>query len=181
MEYSLEWLLEQETTSPQKYLFFWGHKPAEDGSTTVTCFSQWWQSPFTVDGLVYATAEHWMMYHKALLFGDNEIAEKVLLAGSPAEAKKLGRQVNNFKEDMWNAQRFELVVQGNMNKFSQDEKLKAFLLNTGNQIIVEASPVDNIWGIGLAASDKSSRFPAQWKGLNLLGFALMEVRKRLSN
>jgi len=179
MTYSLEWLLELEKSSEPKYLFFWGHTPSKDGSITATCFSQWWQAPFTEEGKRYATAEHWMMEKKALLFDDQLVAKKILEAKSPAEAKKLGREVNNFSESLWNENRFEIVVAGNLHKFSQHPELKSFLLNSQNRILVEASPVDSIWGIGLAASDPKALNPQAWRGLNLLGFALMEVRDRL--
>jgi ribA/ribD-fused uncharacterized protein len=179
--YNMQWLIETQKTQPQKYLYFWGHQPSKDGSITATCFSQWWISPFETEGKIYLTAEHWMMEKKALLFDDFEIAQQILLVKTPAEAKKLGRKVKNFSEEKWLEKRFELVVEGNIQKFSQHEDLKKFLLTTGNRVIVEASPVDAIWGIGLAASDSRSQNPETWRGLNLLGFALMEVRDHLNN
>lgn len=162
-----------------KLLFFWGHKPSRSGDVTASCFSQWWISPFTVNGITYASAEHWMMAGKARLFEDNEMLEKILQAKSPAEAKKFGRQVRNFDLKTWDEQGYDLVVEGNYHKFSQHPDLKAFLTNTGKRVLVEASPVDPIWGIGLPADHEFAAVPPRWRGKNLLGFALMEVRDRL--
>lgn len=162
-----------------KYLFFWGHTASKDGSTTKACFSQWFHSPFTVDGISYPTAEHFMMAGKARLFGDHATEELILKARHPKEAKDLGRKVRGFEDDTWNRERYLLVVEGNEAKFSQNSGPGAFLLDTKDRVLVEASPVDRIWGIGLAADDPAAENPRLWKGLNLLGFALMEVRERL--
>ena len=162
-----------------KFLFFWGHQPSKDGIITKTCFSQWWVSPFIVDGITYKTAEHWMMAKKAELFNDNEVLEKIIQANSPAEAKKLGREVKNYDDVLWLANRYEIVKQGNFHKFSQHSDVKEFLINTKEIILVEASPVDAIWGIGMASDHKDIQNPEKWRGLNLLGFALMEVRDEL--
>lgn len=164
-----------------KFLFFWGHQPSKDTSITKTCFSQWWKSSFVVDGLEYKTAEHWMMAKKALLFNDTENFDKILSAKSPAEAKNLGREVKNYNEDVWREHRYEIVKEGNFHKFSQNPELKEFLLNTKNRILVEASPVDPIWGIGLSEDNPDSQYPEKWQGQNLLGFALMEARDELTN
>lgn len=169
----------QNINPESKFIFFWGHQPSKDGAITKTCFSQWWQSSFTVDGVVYKTAEHWMMAKKAELFGDVEILEKIIACNSPAEAKKLGRLVKNYNDVIWLENRFEIVKSGNFHKFNQDEKLKEFLLNTNDRVIVEASPVDPIWGIGMASDHRDINNSEKWKGLNLLGFALMEVRDEL--
>lgn len=177
MNYNLNWLLAQQ--NPLKYLFFWGHRPSKDGTITKTCFSQWWESTFEVDGIIYNTAEHWMMAQKAKLFGDEEVFEKILKAKSPAEAKKLGRLIRNFDEAIWLSEREKVVVKGNFHKFSQNKELRKFLLQTDKRILVEASPVDTIWGVGLAADDPAIVHPEKWQGLNLLGFALMEVRDKL--
>ncbi|GAB3711521.1 NADAR family protein [Spirosoma flavus] len=180
MTYSREWLIGNvERGNRLKYLFFWGHQKSKSGDLTASCFSQWWPSSFVVDNVRYNTAEHWMMAQKALLFGDQELVTKIIACKSPAEAKSLGRQVRNFDEAIWNNKRFEIVVQGNLQKFSQHPDLKEFLLNTKDRILIEASPVDNIWGIGLAADSDKAESPEEWKGLNLLGFALMEVRDQL--
>ncbi|MFD5056381.1 NADAR family protein [Streptomyces tendae] len=162
-----------------KYLCFWGHRPLPDGSIGPSCLSQWWPSPFTVDGVEYATAEHWMMAGKARLFADAEAERRVLAAAHPAGAKKAGRLVRGFDEAVWERERFRIVVEGSVHKFASDPALRAFLLDTGGRVLVEASPVDRVWGIGLAADDEAAQDPERWRGPNLLGFALMAARERL--
>lgn len=162
-----------------KYLFFWGHQPSRDGSITASCLSQWWPSPFTVDGRVFPTAEHYMMWSKAMLFGDDSVALRVLEAGHPNKAKTLGRQVRGFDEDRWVAARYDIVVAGSVAKFGQNDDLRAYLLGTGDRVLVEASPLDRVWGIGLTADDERARSPDRWEGLNLLGYALMDAREKL--
>ncbi|GGW68938.1 hypothetical protein GCM10010320_57990 [Streptomyces caelestis] len=162
-----------------RYLHFWGHRPRPDGRVGASCLSQWWPAPFTVDGVEYATAEHWMMAGKARLFGDAAAERAVLAAGHPAEAKKAGRQVRGFDEAIWQRERFRIVVEGSVHKFGAHPELRGFLLGTGERVLVEASPVDRVWGIGLAADDEAVADPERWRGPNLLGFALMEARERL--
>ncbi|MGW7570871.1 NADAR family protein [Streptomyces tendae] len=162
-----------------KYLCFWGHRPLPDGSIGPSCLSQWWPSPFTVDGVEYATAEHWMMAGKARLFADAEAERRVLAAAHPAGAKKAGRLVRGFDEAVWERERFRIVVEGSVHKFASDPALRAFLLGTGGRVLVEASPVDRVWGIGMAADDEGAQDPERWRGPNLLGFALMAARERL--
>ncbi|WP_407549667.1 NADAR family protein [Streptomyces sp. Pv4-95] len=163
-----------------KYLHFWGHTPRRDGSLGASCLSQWWPAPFTVDGVAYATAEHWMMAGKARLFGDAEAERRAIAAGHPKQAKDAGRAVRGFDEEIWRQHRFALVVEGSVHKFGQDAALREFLLGTNSRVLVEASPLDRVWGIGLAADDERAEDPARWRGLNLLGFALMEARERLA-
>ncbi|MBB4902318.1 NADAR family protein [Streptomyces griseomycini] len=162
-----------------KYLHFWGHRPLPDGRIGASCLSQWWPSPFTVDGVRYATAEHWMMAAKARLFADAEAERRVLAADHPSQAKKAGRLVRGFDEATWSRERFRIVVEGSVHKFAAHPDLRDFLLNTGERVLVEASPVDRVWGIGLAANDAGAADPERWRGPNLLGFALMEARARL--
>lgn len=146
-----------------KWLHFWGHTPSKDGSLIKTCFSQWWAAhPFTHEGVSYATAEHFMMAEKARLFQDHSTLSRILNARSPAEAKKLGRLVQGFDDGVWKAARWDIVVQGNLAKFGQHSDLKAFLLQTGDKVIVEASPFDRIWGIGMGA--KTPTPPTQPSG-----------------
>ncbi|MFB7474628.1 NADAR family protein [Kitasatospora sp. NPDC056184] len=165
-----------------KWLMFWGHQEQRDGSLGPGVLSQWWPGhPFTVDGVAYATAEHWMMAGKARMFGDERTLARILTAPGPGEAKKLGRQVRNFDDTTWTAGRFELVVEGNVAKFGGHEELRGYLLSTRQRVLVEASPLDRIWGIGLGADHESARRPAEWRGQNLLGFALMEARARLAS
>jgi ribA/ribD-fused uncharacterized protein len=191
--YSREALLGRVRSGARvRYLCFWGHRPLPDGRIGPGCLSQWWPSPFTVDGVEYATAEHWMMAGKARLFEDAEAERRVLAAGHPAEAKKAGRLVRGFDEAVWERERFGIVVEGSVHKFASDPALRAFLLGTGERsgtgvppaegwgrVLVEASPVDRVWGIGLAADDEAATDPERWRGANLLGFALMTARERL--
>ncbi|MFJ6862610.1 NADAR family protein [Streptomyces termitum] len=162
-----------------KWLHFWGHRPAPDGRLSASCLSQWWPSPFVVGGVRYATAEHWMMAEKARLFGDPEAERTALAARTPAEAKNAGRLVRGFDEAVWVRERAGIVVAGSVHKFASDEELREYLLGTGARVLVEASPLDRVWGIGLGARDPGAADPARWRGLNLLGFALMEARERL--
>lgn len=162
-----------------KYLFFWGHKPLPNGEIGSPCFSQWWFAPFVVAGVSYPTAEHFMMAEKARLFGDEDIRAQILTAKGPHAAKRLGRQVRGFAEQRWTEARFQIVVAGNLAKFGQNRELGAYLLGTKDRVLVEASPVDRIWGIGMAADNEHATNPERWRGLNLLGFALMDVRQQL--
>jgi ribA/ribD-fused uncharacterized protein len=159
---------------------FWGHQPQKDGSIGQGSLSQWWPCRFTVDGVEYTSAEHWMMAAKARLFGDEASVPLILAARTPAEAKVLGRKVSGFDEERWAAERFELVVQGNVAKFGQDAELRRYLLSTDRRVLVEASPLDRVWGIGLGTGNDAATDPRRWRGLNLLGFALMEARARLA-
>lgn len=161
------------------FLMFWGHRPPPSGGVGKGCLSQWWPADFTVDGVAYRSAEHFMMAAKALLFGDADAAERIRQAPNPGAAKAVGREVRGFDEQRWADRRFDLVVAGNLAKFGQHQDLREFLLGTGNRVLVEAAPNDQVWGIGLAADDVRAASPGHWPGLNLLGFALMEVRHQL--
>lgn len=175
--YNLDWLKEKfDSNKHLKYIFFWGHVRKHNEGIGKYCFSQWYELPFTVDHVTYQTAEHWMMAQKAKLFNDTATFERIILADKPGEAKDLGRSILKFDEKIWKENRFELVVSGNVHKFSQHPEYADFLLKTGDRILVEASPVDGIWGIGLPGDSDDARNPHQWHGLNLLGFALMVAR-----
>ena len=159
-----------------EYFLFYGHKPPQDGSVDSSCLSQWFQIDFEVDGIVYPTAEHWMMAEKARLFGDDEMLGEILKAAGPKEAKAFGRKVQSFDQAVWAERRFEVVRRGNVEKFRQNPELKSFLLSTGETILVEAAGRDLIWGIGYGVNNEKARDPLQWRGTNLLGFVLVEVR-----
>jgi ribA/ribD-fused uncharacterized protein len=161
-----------------EFLFFWGHT-AKDQRIGKHVLSQWWSAAFSVDGRTYASAEQYMMAQKAELFGDQETLAAILDSSSPAQAKSLGRRVRGFDEERWIAHRYDTAVRGNLAKFGQNRELARWLLATGDTVLVEASPVDSIWGIGLAADDRRARDPHSWLGLNLLGFALMQARHTL--
>lgn len=163
-----------------QFLHFWGHRPRPGQPLGRECLSQWWPAPFTIDGIHFASAEHFMMWSKARLFGDEATADRVLDASTPAEAKALGRAVSGFDHEAWQEHRWDIVVQGSVAKFASDPMLRAYLLSTGDAVLVEAAPNDRVWGIGLAADDPRAQDPASWLGLNLLGFALMEARSHLA-
>lgn len=157
-----------------QYLYFWGHKGKKG------FYSQWYMdAPFKVDGILYKTAEHWMMAHKAKLFNDDINFNAALAVDHPGDTKDIGRAVRGFDNDVWTQHRFDIVVRGNVHKFSQHPHLLKQLLETGDKVLVEASPFDHIWGIKLGAADPRAHNPKTWRGQNLLGFALMEVRERL--
>ena len=162
-----------------RYLLFWGHQPSKDGSIPQSCLSQWFAASFEIEGIVYSTAEHWMMASKARLFSDDESFQLILTSPDPKTAKTLGRKVKGFDGDVWDANCRRLVTEGNVAKFGQNSTLRAYLLSTDNLMLVEASPYDQIWGIGLKATDEKAKHPDTWEGQNLLGFALMDVRVAL--
>jgi hypothetical protein len=157
------------------YRAFW-RIDADDGRADDRVFSQWWPSPFTVDGQRYATAEHFMMAEKARLMGDETTRARILSATDPRTAKKLGRAVAPWDEARWVAARFDIVTAASLAKFTSTPELRAHLLSTDDAILVEASPLDRIWGIGLGPRNPAVERPAEWKGLNLLGFALVRAR-----
>lgn len=161
------------------YFFFWGHTPPDDGSVNKSCFSQWFPAPFSVDDQTYPTAEHWMMAEKARLFEDDQMLSEILDAPDPKTAKALGRKVKDFEKEVWDDRCFEIVRQGNIHKFQQNELMKDYLLSTSSMIIVETAPRDRIWGIGMGQSNENATNPLRWRGRNLLGFVLTEVREML--
>ena len=180
MKYSIQQLInKQEKGEQMEFLFFWGHQPKKDGSTSKSCFSQWWVAPIVEDEIEYKTAEHFMMAGKANLFGDKEMASLIIQAETPKKAKALGRKVRNFDFAKWEENKFDIVMQANKLKFSQNEDLKEFLKQSHPKTLVEASPVDPIWGIGMAEDNPDAHHPAMWKGKNLLGFILMEIRDEI--
>lgn len=178
MKYTLQNSIEKfQRKESLDFLFFWGHTVKDE--ITKSCFSQWFPIRFEENGIVYKTAEHYMMAGKARLFNDDEILEKVLCSETPNEAKSLGRKVKNFDPKLWDKHKYDIVKKANLLKFSQNQKFEEFLLSTNDKILVEASPYDKIWGIGMLESDPRAQNPLLWDGENLLGFALMEVRDEL--
>jgi ribA/ribD-fused uncharacterized protein len=151
-----------------KYVFFWNG-----------IYSQWHKAPMTIDKIEYNSCEQYMMHQKALLFEDNEIAKLIMKESNPREQKKYGRMIKNFDKSTWDKNCLAIVYEGNLAKFSQNEDLKEEMLSTGNRIFVEASPLDNIWGIGLAEDTAGIDNPSFWLGLNLLGQALTLVKQEI--
>ena len=176
MKYTVEKIKEIVRRKPETaIIYFWGHTP-DPNKRMAACLSQWYYCYFEVDGVQYFTAEQYMMASKALLFGDHEVYQEIMAASNPHDYKKLGRKVRNFEPELWDSKKYETVVEGNKAKFSQNPDLKEFLLSTGDAILVEASPYDKIWGIGLDRETAMKGSVEQWQGENLLGCALMEVR-----
>jgi ribA/ribD-fused uncharacterized protein len=163
-----------------EFRLFYGHRPGRPGAVDQACLSQWWEAhPFVIGRATYPTAEHWMMAAKARLFKDSAGQERILRARGPAEAKRLGREVKGFDDQAWSACAGRLVVAGNLAKFSNHPDLARYLLSTGDAVLVEASPTDRIWGVGLCREDARASDPRSWRGENRLGFALMNVRQTL--
>ncbi|MGY2894311.1 NADAR family protein [Deinococcus sp. UYEF24] len=140
-------------------------------------FSNFYPSKFVAHSLLFYWAEQYLMYRKALHFGDSETAAKIMAAFTPAECKMLGRRVHGFDEASWALVREQVAVETISLKFTCHRKLRAFLSQTGDALLVEASPSDRIWGIGFAQQDALD-YRFQWGG-NLLGVALMRVREHL--
>jgi len=155
-------------TETDKCVLFWGGWP-----------SQWAEARFVVDSVTYNCCEQFMMAEKAGVFGDETALAAILKSDDPREQKAIGRRVRGFQEDAWNRVCRGIVYRGNLARFSQDPELKATLLATGDKTIVEASPTDRIWGVGLPQEDPRAQDPNQWRGKNWLGIALMQVRETL--
>lgn len=152
------------------------HSPGEENDF----LSNWYMSTFIIDGIKYSSMEQYMMHKKAMLFDDHITAAKILNTTDFAKIKQLGREVKNFDETIWIGMRQIIVYRGLYAKFTQDNDLKNRLLTTGDALLAECAVKDTIWGIGLSMTDERRLDYKQWKGLNLLGFSLMQVRKELA-
>lgn len=161
----------------QPIIGFWGGYRTR--AVGPTCLSQWYSCSFKMDDHEFANAEQAMMYQKAKLFKDHHQMQQILRTVDPKAVKALGRGVIGFKQSVWEVHRFDIVQRVTRAKFSQNEALKEYLLSTNGASLVEASPFDQIWGAGLKADDPRINDPNQWRGLNLLGFVLMNVRDEL--
>lgn len=170
--------MDKNSENKEQYFFFYGHKQTE--TISKSCLSQWYLCRFEVDGHIYNCMEQYMMASKALVFKDYEMLEKILNETDQKTIKKLGRQVRGFDTEKWNEVKYDIVLKGNLAKFSQNPELREFLLSTGDAILVEASPFDRIWGIGMRESE-AAKDSANWRGKNLLGKALTEVKNILRN
>ena len=140
--------------------------------------SQWYPSKFEYKGVTYTSAEQWMMAMKALCMKDYLSYTKIMNSTDPKYMKQVGRNMKNYDDKKWSEQRYDVVVFGNFLKFNQNIELREWLINTKDQLIVEASPIDKIWGIGLSVKDAYAG--KKWQGDNLLGKAIMEVREKLN-
>ena len=181
MKYSIEIIKGIVRRRPDiEIIYFWGHTP-NPKKITKSCFSQWYDVYFEINGIQYHTTEQYMMASKARLFGDEDTLNEIMNATTPFEYKKLGRKVKGFEPSLWDEKKLDIVVEGNKAKFGQNPELKEFLLSTDDAILVEASPYDTIWGIGMDRETALNSKVEDWKGENLLGCALMEVRDWLKN
>lgn len=142
--------------------------------------SNFYPSPFTVDGVAFSSLEQFMMYRKSLRFGDMVSAEKVMAINDARAIKALGREVANYDDRLWNGVRQIVVYEGLLAKFSQNSDLKERLLATGDALIVECAASDCIWSIGLSVRDPYRLDQSKWRGANLLGYTLMMVRAKLA-
>ncbi|WP_375767725.1 NADAR family protein [Archangium gephyra] len=154
----------------RRFTFFWRQQSP---------FSQWYPAEFVVGGVRFTCAEQYMMHGKAVLFGDAEMAARILEARTPKEHKALGREVRGFEGAVWERERERIVYEGSHAKFTQNAELLAALLATAGTELVEASPMDRIWGVGLSAEDPRIQDPATWRGQNLLGKVLTRLREDL--
>ncbi len=152
-----------------EFVFFWNG-----------IYSQWHPSKFSIAGIEYSSCEQYMMAMKALTFNDQESYEAIMATTSPREQKELGRNVKNFNTDKWNEVCREYVYQGNLAKFTQNPSLKVELLKTEDREIVEASPYDKIWGIGMDVSHRNIEDKSKWLGKNWLGIEIMKVRETIN-
>lgn len=177
MIYQLE-DLQQAYRSGAEYdfLFFWGHRAPASGGVNASCLSQWWPCSFELGNECYTCAEQYMMAEKARLFGDNQMVAAIMGTRDPKAMKAYGRAIKGYNQAVWEQYRYAIVKRGNEAKFRQNDELWAYIKTTAKRILVEASPVDPVWGIGLAGTDPDARNPLKWQGTNLLGFALTEVR-----
>lgn len=151
------------------------HNPNEENGY----LSNWYLSDFVLDGKLFSSMEQYMMYCKAICFHDESMAAKILATADVAEIKSFGRCVSNYDESIWNGVRQIVIYEGLIAKFSQNEELKEKLKATGNALLAECAVKDRIWGIGLSMKDPDRNDKTKWNGQNLLGYALMMVRKRL--
>lgn len=154
----------------KKFLFFYSNKEI---------YSQWYKCSFIHNGQEYNCAEQAMMAEKAKLFNDHSSFLKIINSSNPKEQKELGRQIKSFNQNVWDQKKEKIIYEINYSKFNQNEKLKQELLDTNILILVEASPTDKIWGIGLDENDPRAEDIDKWQGLNLLGEAIMTVRYNL--
>ncbi|CZR63957.1 uncharacterized protein PAC_13854, partial [Phialocephala subalpina] len=165
-------------TNRNTSIFLWIRSPRPKA-----CFQQWFPSHFEDKDVEvspsFRTSEHYMIYRKAFLFGDEGVANKIMAAQTPGEAKTLGRQAGPFNQAKWDSSCDDIIERGNYIQFGQNPKLKEILLNTGDKVIVEASPSDRIWGISFD-TERAERNEADW-GTNKLGDASMRVRGKLSS
>ena len=151
------------------------HNPNEENGY----LSNWYPTVFALDGVTFSSLEQYMMYRKAVCFGDEKVAAQILATEDVGEIKALGRLVAGYDESLWNGVRQIVVYGGLLAKFSQNPDLREQLKETGSAVLAECAVKDRIWGIGLSMHDPDRLDRAKWKWKNLLGYTLMMVRDRL--
>ncbi len=151
------------------------HNPNEENGY----LSNWYLSDFILNKISFSSMEQYMMYKKAICFGDTDMAVKILNTKDVSHIKELGRLIADYNDNYWNGIRQIIVYEGLLAKFSQNTDLKKLLLKTGNTILAECAVKDHIWGIGLSMKDPARFEREQWKGQNLLGYSLMMARENL--
>jgi ribA/ribD-fused uncharacterized protein len=166
--YRFSTLKQNKMRETEKYVLFWSG-----------IYSQWYAAPMMINGIKFNTCEQYMMYQKALLFKDEEVANEIMKETNPRNQKALGRKIRNFNDQEWKQNCMRIVYEANLAKFTQNPELRAALLSTGDKILVEASPKDFIWGIGMHYDDEGVENPANWKGTNLLGQTLTLVKHEI--
>lgn len=153
------------------YIFFWNG-----------IFSQWKRNfPFVIDGMTFNCAEQYMMYKKAMLFNDEDMADCIMDEEHPRDQQDWGRKVKNFNKDLWEANCKQFVFDANYAKFTQNPTIKDSMMLTEDKLFVEASPNDKIWGIGMSEDDEGVENPANWKGTNWLGEILTQVKRKIQD
>ena len=178
MKYTVEDLIKEKKDWQKKdFIFFWKIRKGKE--VNKSCLSQWYPSEFIIKGRRYNCAEQYMMAQKALLFEDEESYKKIIASSEPKEIKALGRKVKGFDPVKWDEEKYRIVREGNFAKFTQKQELKDYLVSTEGKILVETSPYDNVWGIGVTESNPDILDPSKWKGQNLLGFILMDIRDEI--
>ena len=152
-----------------KYTFFWKDKIAH-----------WNMQSFRDEkGIEYLCVEQYMMAQKAILFKDTETYNKIMKATDPSEHQKIGREIKAFNQKIWDENKEKIVYDGNYFKFTQNPELLAILLSTKGTELVEASPFDEIWGIAMDVDNPDITDKTKWKGQNLLGKLLTQLRDDL--
>lgn len=157
------------------FISFWGHT-SDSGKVDRACLSQWYDCAFEVEGVRYHTAEQYVMAQKAALFNDRHAYAGIMASDSPADCRVFGRKLQGFDRKAWNLAKYGIVLKGSIAKFGQNPQLWSYLDDTGDSVLVEANPYDDVWGVRLSIDDPRTENPSEWRGRNMLGFALMETR-----
>ncbi len=181
-KYSKAWLCQNSAEDKaQEIYMFWTPLPEESETEDISkaCFSPLWMQEFVSGISTYSCVEQFVTAQMAELFGDKTVREEIMKCDDPRWIKALGRRCEGFNAEIWDMVKYTVMLNGNWYKFSQNKRLRDFLLSTGDRVLVYASPYDNVWGSMFAEGDDKANFPENWEGRNLLGFALMEVRDEL--